>query len=167
MFWNILNRLGPKKSTKTFWLCHFFHYFVPFGQKTTESDQRNFTRGKILDSEIFGLRYVLNILNRFRLKKFSTNFFLTLSFFKYIGPFGRKTRVRAKTFYTGKKFWLQDFRFKYVLKHSESIPTKKSFDQNFLTLSFFNYFGPVGRKMRVRVKKILHWTKFSISRFSV
>ena len=37
----------------------------------------------------------------------------------------------------GKFFDFEIFGLKYVLKHSESIPTKKIFDQIFLTLSFF------------------------------
>ena len=39
--------------------------------------------------------------------------------------------------------------------------------KNFLTLSFFHYFGHFGRKTTASEQKILHGKNFSISRFSV
>ena len=49
--------------------------------------------------------------------------------------------VPVKKYYTGKRFDFGIFGLKYVLKHSESIPTKKSyFGQKILTLwSFYNF----------------------------
>ena len=38
----------------------------------------------------------------------------------------------------GKIFEIKIFILKYGLDHSESIPTKKPFDQNFLSLPFFH-----------------------------
>ena len=47
----------------------------------------------------------------------------------------------------GKKFRFRDFRFKIRFETFRiDSDQKKFFDQNFLTLSFFHYFGPFGRK---------------------
>ena len=51
-----------------------------------------------------------------------------------------------------KTFDFEIFGSKYVLKHSESFPTKK-FGQIFLKLSFFHYFGHFGRKRQIPRKK--------------
>ena len=45
---------------QNFLTLSFFHYFGPFGRKTTKSEQKKFTRVKIFDFEISGLKYVLN-----------------------------------------------------------------------------------------------------------
>ena len=55
----------------------------------------------------------------------------------------------------GEIFDFKILALKYVSKHSESIPTKKNFDQNFLTLPFIHYFEPSGRKTTKSEEKIL------------
>ena len=55
----------------------------------------------------------------------------------------------------GKNFDFEIFVLKYVSKHSKSIPTKKKFEQNFLTMPFFHYFGDLGQKMTKSHEKIL------------
>ena len=59
-------------------------------------------------------------------------------------------------------FEIEIFVLKYVLGHSESIPTKKNFDQNFLSLSFFRPVIPLFEKMAMSS----HDGTFSKSRFS-
>ena len=67
---------------------------------------------------------------------------------------------------TREKFFdFEIFGSNSVLKHSESIPTKKNFDQIFLTLSFFHYFGLLGRKTRVCAKKIYTGKNFRFRDF--
>ena len=53
------------------------------------------------------------------------------------------------------------------MKHSESIPTKKFFDQNFLTLSFFTILGLLAKNDRVRAKKITGEKNFDFEIFDL
>ena len=86
------------------------------------------------------------------------------SFFHLFAHLSWKTTESQKKFYTGKVFDFEIFGLKCVLKHSKWIPTKKLFDQNFLTLPFFHYFGHFGQKMTKSQKKFMQWEKFSILR---
>ena len=77
-----------------------------------------------------------------------------------------KTKSNEKKIAWEKNFDFEIFVLKYVSKHSESIPPKKNFDQNFLILSFFDYFGHFGRKNKVPRKNFTP-EKILISRLSV
>ena len=65
----------------------------------------------------------------------------------------------------GKNFDFEIFVLKYVSKHSKSIPTKKNFEQNFLTMPFFHYFGDLGQKMTKSQEKFCNRKKISIFSF--
>ena len=58
----------------------------------------------------------------------------------------------------------RDFRFEYVLDHSESIPTKKNFRPEFLSLPFFR---PKMDKNRERFWRFLVKTKIFFKKFFV
>ena len=167
MFWNILNRFRPKIfSTENFWLCHCFIISAILTNKWLSSRDKN-TRLVFVDFEIFSLKYVLKHFESIPTK---TNFdqnFLTLSFFTILAILVEKRQSPRKKFYTGKIFDFEIYSLKYILKYFKSIPTKKIFGQNFLALSFFNYFGPVGQNTTESEQKNLHSKKFSISRFLV
>merc|ERR1711873_150708 len=112
----------------------------------TESQEKRYT-GKIFDFDIFGLKYVLKHSESIPTKKNSTKIFGLRHFFTILGFLAVKRLSPRKKIYTGKIFDFEIFGLKYVLKHSELIPTKKIFfEQNFLTLSFFHYFGRFGPK---------------------
>ena len=98
-------------------------------------------------------------------KIFSAKFYWLCHFSLFWSFWLKKNKVSRKNFTREKMFDFEIVVLIYVSKHSESIPTKKSFDQNFLTKSFFHYFCHFGQKSRTQ--KILHAKKFSISRFSV
>ena len=59
-----------------------------------------------------------------------------------IEPAELTTKSNEKNFTQEKIFDFEIFVLKYDSHHSESIPTKKNFDQNFLPLSFFHYLIP-------------------------
>ena len=100
--------------------------------KKTKSHEKNFTREKNFDFEIFVLKYVSKHSEVIPTKKFFDQNFLTSSFFQYFELFGRKTSPSKKN--TQEKiFNFEILGLKYVLKYSESIPTKKILDQNFWT----------------------------------
>ena len=77
--------------------------------------------------------------------------------------FGQKMTESQDKKYTGKTNF-EILGFKYVLKHSESISTKKNFDQNCLISQFFHHFD---QKMKKSTKKFCYGKIFSISRFTV
>ena len=68
----------------------FFRYFGHFGRKTTKSHEKNFTREKIFDFEIFVLKYVSKHSESIPKKKFLTKNFQKFSFF---GHFLLKMKV--------------------------------------------------------------------------
>ena len=78
-------------------------------------------------------------------KNFFDQHFLTLPFFHYFGK--KTTKSTKKKFVMGKNFRFRDFRFKIRFETFWIDSDQKNFfDQNFLTLSFFHYFGHFGRK---------------------
>ena len=125
----------------------FFHFFAILVEKR-QSQEKTCTREKIFDCEIFVLKYVSNHSKSVPTKTFfrRKNFFWVCLFFAFWAILAKKRQSPRKKFYKGKIFDFEIFGLKYVLKHSESIPTKKIFRQKFLTLSFFHYFGPFGQK---------------------
>ena len=146
----------------------FFHYFGHFGRKTTKSHEKNFTREKIFDFEIFGLKYVLKHSESIPTKKNFRPKFFDLVIFSLFWPFWPKNdRVRAKKNYTGKIFYLEIFVLRYVSNHSESIQTKKFFSTKiFYLCHFFAILVILAEKRLSPTKKNLHGKKFWISRFS-
>ena len=147
-----------------------FHYF---GQLMIEFQEKihgkNFYRKKIYARFFFRFRdfrfkirfeafWIETNPKKFWLKFFDCHFFTILA---------EKRLSQSKKKYTGKKFRLQDVRFKIRFEtfwvDSEQ---KFFFDQNSLPLSFFHYFGYFGRKTTKSHEKNLHGKKFSISRFS-
>ena len=117
--------------------------------------------GKNFDFEIFVLKYVSNHSESILTKKiFSTKIFGLSHFFTILGFLAEKRLSPRKKFYKGRNFDFEIIGLKYVLQHSESIPTKK-FDQNFLTLSFCHYFGHFGRKT-TEPKEKSTWPFFTI-----
>ena len=99
---------------------------------------QNFKGKKIFKIDIFVLKHVLDHSKSIPTKKNFRNFFwlFGLKFFE-------KTAMSQKKIFQGEKiFKLEIFILKYVLNHSESIPTKKIFE-NF---PFFGHFG--GKKSR-------------------
>ena len=60
-------------------------------------------------------------------------------FFTFLVILAEKNKVQRRKFYTGKIFDFEIFALKYVSKHSESIPTKKIFDQNFWLCHFQDF----------------------------
>ena len=141
-----------KISTKIFRPCHFFTILAILAKKQSPTKKKNYT-GKNFRFRDFQFKIRLKTFwIDSDQKKFRPKFF-ELIIFHYFDHFGRKKQSPTKKFFTGKKFPFWYFGLKYVLKHSKSIPTKKIFDQNFLSLSFFHYFGHFGRKNRVPRKK--------------
>ena len=123
---------------------------------------------KILDGKKFSIsrfsfqNTLWNILNRFRPKKISTKIFLLSHFFTILVILAEKWQSPTKKFYTGKIFDFEIFILEYVLRHSESILTKK-ISTKFFDLVIFHYFGHFGRKTTVPRKKF-HTGKFFGSR---
>ena len=76
-------------STKIFWLCHFFTILVILAEKT-KSHEKNFTREKIFDFEIFVLKYVSNHSESIPTKKFFRPKFFTFVIFSLFWPFWPK-----------------------------------------------------------------------------
>ena len=98
---------------------------------------RKLTRSprKIFDFEIFVLNTFWNILNRVHPKKFFLPQFFC-HFFTNLALSAKSDIVAGKKF-TRAKFDFEVIGLKYVLKDSKPIPTKKCFDQKFLTRPFF------------------------------
>ena len=93
--------------------------------------------------------------------------FLSLSFFTILAILAEKRLGPTKKNYTGKNFRFRNFRFKIRFKPFWiDSDQKKFFDQNFLPLSFFRYFGHFGRKTTKSREKNFTREKVSISRFS-
>ena len=82
-----------------------------------------------------------------------------------MGLLAEKRQSPSKKFYMGKIFDFKIFGLKYVLKHFESIPTKKIFDQNFLTLSFFRFLAILAEKRQSPSKKIYTGKNFRFRDF--
>ena len=80
-------------------------------------------------------------MNRFRPKKnFSTKIFWLCHFFTILGFLAEKRLSPSKKNRRENIFDFEIFGLKYVLKHSESIPNNKIFDQNFY-FAIFHHFG--------------------------
>ena len=106
----------------------FFCYFGHFGRKTTKSHEKNFTREKIFDFEIFVLKYVSNHSESIPTKKnFRPKFFTLVIFSLFLSFWPKNDEVPRKNFTREKIFDFEIFVLKYVSNHSESIPTKKIF----------------------------------------
>ena len=121
-----------KCSTKIFLLC-YFSLFWPFWPKNDRVSRKKITWENIFDFEIFGLKHVLKHSDSILTKKIWPIFFDFVIFSLFWAFSSKIDRVREKVM--GEKF-SEIFSWKYVLIHSDSIPTKKNFEQNFLTLSF-------------------------------
>ena len=106
-----------KKSTKTFWLSHISIFWTFW----TKNDS---PRKKISILKCSVQNKFRNILNRCD-KKIWTEF-SDLVIGSLFWPFWPKNdRVPGKKFTRGKFFDFEIFSSKHLLKHSESIPTKK------------------------------------------
>merc|ERR1711954_239282 len=88
----------------------FFHYFGHFGRKTTKSHEKNFTREKVFDFEIFVLKYVSNYSESIPTKKIFRPKFFTFVIFSLFWLFWPKND------YMGKNFRFRDFGFKIRFK---------------------------------------------------
>ena len=90
----------------------FFHYFGHFGRKTTKSHEKNFTREKIFDFEIFVLKYVSKHSESIPTKKiFSTKIFWLCHFFTILVILAEKRLSPTKKILHGKKFLISRFSF--------------------------------------------------------
>ena len=101
-----------------------------------------------MDFEIFVLKYVSNYSESIPTKKiFSTKIFWLCHFFTILVILAEKRLSPTKKILHGKNFRFRDFRFKIRFKPFWIDSDQKIFfDQNFLPLSFFRYFGHFGRK---------------------
>ena len=135
-----------KASTKIFLTKAFFHYFGHFCRKK-QSPTRKFYTGKNFRfwDFCFKIRFKAFWSDSDQ-KNFRPKFFDFVIFSLFWSFWPKKTKSDEKNFTREKIFDFEILVLIYFLKHSESIPTKKIFDQNFLTLSFFHYFGHFGRK---------------------
>ena len=89
-----------------------FSLFGHFGRKTTKSHEKNFTREKIFDFEIFVLKYVSNHSESIPTKKiFSTKIFYLCHFFTILAILAEKRLSATKKILHGKNFRFRDFRF--------------------------------------------------------
>ena len=146
---------GQKNFDQNFLALPFFHYFGNFGQKMTKS-QKKFCNEKI-DFDIFVLKYVLKHFESIPTEKNFRPKFFDFAIFYYFGNFGQKmTKSHEKILQWEKIFDFEIFVLKYVSKYSESIPTKKNVDQNFLILSFFTILAILAKKRQSPRTKILH-----------
>ena len=84
----------------------------------------------------------------------------------YFSPFWLKNdRVEGKKFTREKFYDSETFDLKYVLKHSESIPAKKNFEQSCLDFVIFSLFWAFGRKTTKSEQKNFSRKKFRIRDF--
>ena len=125
-----------------------------------------------------------NILNRFRQKIFSIKIFWLSHFFIILGPkitfltfFNQKNFLNFLSFVQimtvpeklhGKKFDFEIFSLKYVLKHSESIPTIKNLSTKVFDFVIFLLFWPfLAENDRVRAKKFTRGKIFDFEIFGL
>ena len=115
-----------------------FHYLGNFNQKR-KSLEKYLTQEKCFDFQIFGLKYVSNHSESIPTKKkFSTKIFYLCHFFTILAILAEKRLSPTKKKLHGKNFDFEIFVLKNVSNHSDSIPTKKIFDQNFCLCHFFS-----------------------------
>ena len=113
-------KLSELIPTKKF-LINIFGFVIfwlvwPFCRKTTESHEKNFTRLKIFDFEIFILKYVLKHSESIPTKKNWRKFF-DFDIFSLFLPFWPKNvQCPHKINHTGKIFRFRDLRFKIRFK---------------------------------------------------
>ena len=137
-FWNILNWFQQKKSRPKFFDRHFLTILTILAEKR-QSPRKKFNKGKKINFEIFGLKYVLKHSESTPTKKIFDQNFLTV-IFSLFWPFWPKKTVPRTKFYTGKNFRFRDFQFKIRFKTFCIDYDQKKFEQNFLTLTFFYHF---------------------------
>ena len=163
MFQTILNRFRPKKffRPKCFTFV-FFRYFGHFDRKTTKSHEKNFTREKIFDFEIFALKYVLKHSESIPTKKnFRPKFFDFVIFSPFLAQKQSKNgQKRPKMKIFDQNFWKKIFFSESIQNVSKRILNWKSRNRKFFSCKIFCsdlvLFRPKKPKI---VKKMTKWQK--------
>ena len=125
MFWTILNRFRPKNFQSKIFVLAIFSTCDPIFRK----NGCQVTMGKHFRNQdfCFKIRFGPFWIN-------SDQKFLSLPFFRPGTPFFEKMAMSS---HNGKNFEIEIFVLKYVLDHSESIPTQKKFLTKIFCLCHF------------------------------
>ena len=130
--------------TKIFWLCNFFTILAIMAEKRQSLRKKIYT-GKIFDFEIFCLKPILEHSESIPTKKFSIKISWVIHFFTILVILAEKRESQTKHL-TREKFSISRIWFKIRFETFWIDSDQKNYDPNFLTLSFFHYFGHFGRK---------------------